>query len=177
MADERNLPAPRPRSETTVNARAAQGVRQTEKGFEMQAAMEVYQGFLPHPDHAERFEAVLPGSNDRILRMAEKQGEHRQRMEWRFLQFNGWGQLMGTLFGGIIVLAGIGCGTYLAMNDKSVAALFAGLTPLGVIAGIFVSQRGKQQQQIAQREKVQMQGPPSRQHRETPPDTKPNKRR
>jgi uncharacterized membrane protein len=40
-----------------------------------------YQGPLPPAEQVRSYEQVLPGSFDRILRMAERQQEHRMELE------------------------------------------------------------------------------------------------
>lgn len=44
-------------------------------------ASESYSGPLPRPDDFAQFERVHPGAADRILKMAEEQAAHRQKME------------------------------------------------------------------------------------------------
>lgn len=110
---------------------------------------ESYWGAVPHPDHVERFEAILPGAFDRFLGMAERQSAHRQRMERKFLNFNGVAQAIGVIFAGLTVLGAIAACTYLMMNDKPIAGFTAMLTPLAVVGGIFLRTRKKQQAEIA----------------------------
>src|SRR5690242_8766078 len=81
---------------------------------------ERYEGLLPHPEHLARFEAILPGTTDRILKIAENQSSHRHRMENKFLNFNGWGEIIGVVFAGLIVLAGIGVGGFLLYAGKDI---------------------------------------------------------
>src|SRR5438093_9488764 len=40
-----------------------------------------FSGPLPHPDIVAKFEQVIPGAAERLLRMAEKQSNHRQSLE------------------------------------------------------------------------------------------------
>lgn len=49
----------------------------------LQAAVEIsrYSGPLPKPEDLAKYEQVLSGSADRIIRMAERQAEHRQKLE------------------------------------------------------------------------------------------------
>jgi uncharacterized membrane protein len=49
----------------------------------LQAAVEVsrYSGPLPKPEDLAKYEQVLTGSADRIIRMAEQQATHRQNLE------------------------------------------------------------------------------------------------
>ena len=47
----------------------------------MEMAKAEFSGPIPPPSIIEGYERVLPGSADRIISMAEKQSEHRQKME------------------------------------------------------------------------------------------------
>ncbi len=53
-----------PRAETRVTTKA-----------------EAYQGPIPSPEMLRRYEEILPGAAERILRMAEDQAAHRRRIE------------------------------------------------------------------------------------------------
>lgn len=102
---------------------------------------ELYAGELPHPDHLERFEALCPGATDRWLTRVERQGEHRQRMENKFLNITGITQILGSIFGGLAVLGGLAAGTFLLYHDKKTEGLTAMFAPLGIIASIFLADK------------------------------------
>lgn len=108
---------------------------------------EWYSGLVPHPEHAERFEALLPGAMDRFVGMAERQGEHRQKMEKKFLNFNGWSQILGVVFAGMTVLGGIAAGTFLVYSDKDIQGFAAMLVPLSTVAVIFYRTRKSQKKE------------------------------
>lgn len=48
-------------------------LQQTQKQLMVAQRQEFYQGALPHPEHLARFEEVLPGLADRIMRLTEKE--------------------------------------------------------------------------------------------------------
>lgn len=120
------------------------------RGRQVAARMEYYEGLIPHPEHMERFEQLAPGSTDRLIAMAERQGEHRQTMERKFLNFNGSSQILGVVFAGLIGLGSIAGTVYLAMNDKPAQAMAATLAPL---AGIVWAYRGQRERQQAEKAK------------------------
>lgn len=134
VVEGRPLQRPQPRGRQAVAAR-----------------MEYYEGLLPHPDHAERFEQLAPGSTGKLVTMAERQGGHRQAMERKFLNFNGWSQIAGVIFAGLIGLASIGGTVYLAMNDKPAGVIGLTLTPLAGIVWAYRGARGNQQKEIAKK--------------------------
>jgi uncharacterized membrane protein len=45
------------------------------------AKQESYKGMLPHPDHAERFEVLLPGTFNRLIQMSEREQDHRHYIQ------------------------------------------------------------------------------------------------
>lgn len=49
-------------------------------------SLEIYRGLLPHPRHLKEFEDICPGSADRIIRVFEKQADHRHLLESQHLK-------------------------------------------------------------------------------------------
>ena len=81
-----------------------------------------WEGPLPPPGVFGAYEQALQGSGSRLIRMAEKEQEHRHKTVAR-------GQLFALILGAI----GMGTGGYLIAHDKSAAALIpliAALVPL-----------------------------------------------
>jgi len=100
-----------------------------------------FSGPLPPPEVLHGYESVLPGLADRVVKMAENQSAHRQRLESRVIWFDGVRSSLGLVFGLIIALAGIVAGTYLILGGNSTAGLASLIIPLGVIIGAFVYQK------------------------------------
>jgi uncharacterized membrane protein len=96
-----------------------------------------YSGPIPLPRVAEGWEVVLPGAADRILSMAEREQQHRHRMDERSLGLFGRGQLLGFLLGMTAVIAG----AVLIALDKQAYGLATILSSLGVLVGVFVYSR------------------------------------
>ena len=61
---------------------------------------------IPPPSIIKGYEEVLPGSADRIIRMAEEQARHRQEMEKKMIDFEARDSLLGILFAFSL---GVGC--------------------------------------------------------------------
>lgn len=57
-----------------------------------------FSGPIPPPSIIEGYERVLPGSADRIITMAEKQSEHRQKMEEKMISAESRDSLLGVIF-------------------------------------------------------------------------------
>ncbi len=103
---------------------------------------------LPHPEHLERFEQLLPGATDRMLSLAENQIAHRHGMERKFLNFNGASEILGVVFAGAAVLSGIAGGIYLLMHDKPIGGLTSMIVPLASVAAAFLRTRNSQSKQL-----------------------------
>jgi uncharacterized membrane protein len=86
-------------------------------------AVYVRQGPLPNAEEMERYEQVLSGSADRILVMAEKEVEHRHRMDKR-------GQLLGAALPAFFIVLGA---IIFVITGSWAGVAFAGLglTPAG----------------------------------------------
>lgn len=72
---------------------------------------ESFSGPIPHPRIMAGYEQVLPGSANRILKMAERQQEHRFGLESSSinsqLKSNRMGQLFGFILSCLVIIAGI----------------------------------------------------------------------
>ncbi len=111
-------------------------------------------GPLPHPDFAEKYEALCPGALDRLLTMVEKQSDHRRSMESLSVQAqikdmadDRLERRRGQIFGLIIALAFIfvgGGASIFASNTAGqiVGAVFGGTGVIGLVS-LFVIGRDK----------------------------------
>jgi len=52
-----------------------------EGAVQVVAQQTAFHGPIPHPDILERYEHIVPGSADRLIRMAEEESSHRHRLE------------------------------------------------------------------------------------------------
>lgn len=109
-----------------------------------------YSGPIPPPDILRGHEAVLPGSADRVLKMAERQLEHRIAMENKQLDhsiksetklINTESSLsyLGLIAGFLIAAFGLSGAIYLGLKDKPVASgIMSGGTLAGLVS-VFIS--------------------------------------
>lgn len=107
-----------------------------------------HSGPIPSPDAFERYGNVLPSAPDRILKMAEKQLDHRIDVEKlavrRQLNQSGVGQLLAFF----IALGCIGASTWAAMNDHDTfAGILGGATVVGLVT-VFIAGRNSQKKQL-----------------------------
>lgn len=61
-----------------------------------------FSGPIPPPESLAGYEKTLPGSADRILKMAEKQSEHRQNLEKREIEIEARDSLLGIILSFIL---------------------------------------------------------------------------
>src|SRR5262245_30403851 len=95
----------------------------------------IHQGPLPTPEAFERYNRVLPGAADRILRMAERQAAHRQDLESRALKGDLVKAMMGTVLAYITFGGSMFGAVYLLLHDKPIQSLAALIVALGSAFG------------------------------------------
>jgi uncharacterized membrane protein len=106
-----------------------------------------FSGPLPPPEILARYDDALPGCVDRILRMTEEQGKHDRSMQQRALQYTYYERVIGQLFGLIIGLVAIGCGTYAIVNGAQIAGTIIAGVGLAGLVSVFVVGRKTQDEQ------------------------------
>ena len=100
-------------------------------------------GPIPSPEVIAGYEKVLVGSADRIIKMAEKEQDHRHRFQLRNQTHRATLTFVGQMFAFLIAVFGIGGGIYLVKNDKSVAGFGVFFTSLASIVGLFFYNRNQ----------------------------------
>jgi uncharacterized membrane protein len=98
----------------------------------------MFAGPLPPPEAFQKYEAVLPGSAERILKMAEEQGTHRRSLESKALNEDTRGARRGQIFAFILTVLTIVAGTYLVATGKPITGTIMGGVGLAATAGVFV---------------------------------------
>ena len=98
-----------------------------------------YSGPLPPPSMYREYEEVLPGAADRILTMAEKDQDGRQKWEQQALDNADRGLWRGQCYGFIIALVSVSASVYLAAQGHGATLAVAVLLGGGGIAGLLGS--------------------------------------
>ena len=93
-----------------------------------------YSGPLPPPEDFLKYEKALPGAMDRILKLTEKQVDHRIEQEKTELKFESRGQIIGAM---LVAMFGI-LSFLLAMFGHENVAIGLGVTTVVSLAVIFV---------------------------------------
>lgn len=99
------------------------------------AVSEQFSGPMPHPKHLREYEEILPGSAERILSMAEKNGDHFKKMDEDSLHAEVDDRKRGMRYGAglfclLIVLA---FASLFVTDSEIVPGLFLGAATIGGI--------------------------------------------
>lgn len=88
---------------------------------------------IPSPSDLGEYEHIVPGAGERILRMAEKEQDHRIQKETSAIRL-GWA---GLIVGSLVTILIFGGGIWLISNGRNwgVVNIIAGLSGL---AGVFI---------------------------------------
>ncbi len=129
---------PRPEPGRGQQALPLSGLRQ------VTVEQQSYQGPIPMASELQAYEDTLPGLADRIVGMAEREAQHRQRMESRDLALEhfhvGFGQVSA-----LVVAIFFGWIAYqLGQEGKELLAAFVGAIDLAALVGVFIY--GKRQE-------------------------------
>lgn len=100
---------------------------------------ESFSGPIPHPRTFKEYEAILPGSADRILKMAEDQQKHRMELEKMAVNKQLTQSGRGQVFGFIVFILGLILSVAFAkLGMETFAGIFACST-LGILVTLFVT--------------------------------------
>lgn len=83
--------------------------------------------------------------------MAESQASHRQDLERSVVLSNCHAQKMGPIYGFIVCMTAIVCGTYLIHSGKSGEGLAAIVTALASLSVVFIYGRKKQEKDLKEK--------------------------
>lgn len=86
----------------------------------------------------EKYEAVLPGAADRIVKMAEGQAHHRAELETEALRQEGQRSRTGLVSGALLTLGFEALGLVALLVDRPWFAVAFAAFPLPAILGAFV---------------------------------------
>lgn len=112
-----------------------------------------HSGPLPDAETLIQYNTVIPDGADRIMKMAEKEQEHRVSIQSTIVKDQNKQSQLGQIFGFIIGLVGIGSGTYLAANgNTTVGGIIAGGTVVSLVS-VFVIGKNLQKKSSKKRKK------------------------
>jgi uncharacterized membrane protein len=96
----------------------------------VETTLSQHSGPIPSPEIIGGYEKVLAGSADRIIKMAEKEQEHRHKVQLRGQTQIATITFIGQMFAFLMGICGIGGGIYLVNNDKSIVGFSVFFTSL-----------------------------------------------
>ena len=97
-----------------------------------------FRGPLPPPEILKEYESILPGASERILKMAEKQQDHRISIEKTIVDRQTKQSGHGQTWGGILTILLCFITVFLGYYGHDVLAGFIGTTTIIGLATIFV---------------------------------------
>lgn len=101
-------------------------------------AAATFSGPLPPPQILEDYNRIVPGSANRIIAMAERQADHRRRLEAQVISSDVTNSRIGLIFGLFIGLSGLVVATIIAIYGNPEAGVGMGLVTLASLVGVFV---------------------------------------
>ncbi len=115
--------------------------------------LEVRQGPIPDPDTLSRYDRLLPGTADRIIKMAETEGQHRREMEGQLVvadiadrKADRAEARVGQLLAFGIASFAIGCSVLVTLYDHPVPGSIIGGGTIVSLVGLFIYGRTAQRQ-------------------------------
>lgn len=136
------------KSEKAIIEKRTQPTKQESK---LVATHQSFSGPIPPPIVLKEYNDICPGAADRILKMAEDQSTHRQRLEKEVITSDIKNEKRGQLFGFLIGVTGITASVFLGVFASSWAAVLLGGGTLVSLTSVFVY--GKRQSTKALQEK------------------------
>ena len=127
-----------------VNPKVFSGINKKKKQEILQSFVSVtmHSGPIPDPETLERYNQMIPNGADRIMKMAEDQASHRMNIEKTIIRRQSFQSMLGQIFGLIIGIAGLACGTFLVYSDyPKTGGLIAGATVVSLVSVFVIGQK------------------------------------
>lgn len=128
----------------------------------IQTSSQVYEGPIPHPEILRQFDALVPGTAERLITLAEEESRHRRALENRAQEANvaaqqrqiGIGEyqshavfrsdIVGQAFGLTVCLACIAGAVFVGLQGHEWTAAALAAIPTAAVIRAFVLQRKPQ---------------------------------
>ena len=104
---------------------------------------QIHQGPLPSPDQLAKYEEYIPGSAERIIKMAENAHNHAYEIDKETLKVVGQERCRGQYMAFFIGVLGILGACYLALEGHSYAGIGIGLAGIVLITTQAIMDRAK----------------------------------
>lgn len=97
-----------------------------------------FSGPLPPPEVLERYNKIVPGVAERIIKMAEQQSAHRRSLEAQVINSDIKNSKLGLYFGFMIGLTGIIGSVITSIYVSQLAGGVLGIGSLTALTGVFI---------------------------------------
>lgn len=99
---------------------------------------QTFSGPLPHPEILKKFDEVVPGSAERIIKMAEDQSIHRKDLERKVIESDIARSKLGQVLGFFIAIIGLGISAVISIYGNAIAGGIIGVGTLASLVGVFM---------------------------------------
>lgn len=138
MGKRKKHPPSKRSNKTPPNQQKTQEEIERRALLDLRAHFEGFRGPIPPPQIMKGYEEVLPGSADRIMKMAEYEQNHRHYLEKKGLGFAVFSDALGKILAFILGASGLLGSIFLLYKDKSLTGLAVLITSLGSLIGIYL---------------------------------------
>lgn len=113
--------------------------------------MKSHSGPLPSPETLSEYSVIIPNGAERIMIMAEKQLDHRIKLEEKVISSQLFQSNLGQVLAFLIGLAALGSCTYCIINDHEFAGSIIGLSGLTGLVTAFIKGRSHQRENLEEK--------------------------
>lgn len=99
---------------------------------------ESFSGPLPHPEHFKKYNQIVPGSANRLLKMAEDDLAHIHLIQKKQINIEAFAVISGLIVAAIISLVAIIGSGYLIMQGHDIAGAILGSGSLASLVSVFI---------------------------------------
>jgi len=114
---------------------------------------ESYSGTLPKPEILEKYDKILHGTAERILKMAENQASHRQKLEEKVVNTDSDNSKLGVWFAFVLAMSTIIGGGFLIYCNKNIEGLVAIVTAIVGLVSVFIYGKYQNKKELEKKEK------------------------
>lgn len=118
---------------------------QQDQVIEMAMEISRHAGPLPSPKTLERYKEVMPDLPERIVKMAEKEGDHRRALEMKVVRGELNMKERGQWFGLFIAVFTLSLSAFLVWNGHEIPGSIIGVGGVATLVAIFVTGKTKKE--------------------------------
>ena len=113
-------------------------------------------GPIPSPQILQQYNNIVPSAAERIIRMAEKQSDHRMALENRVVSSNLVKSYLGMIAGTSIAIFGLYIAKEIAINGNPATAGIIAALDLGGLVWVAVTNTKSQRKELEKRQKTSL---------------------